>query len=53
MNNRVRFNENVEILIYDKDEPAVEIKKDESKYDKFSKYLFLILMVLLIIYLFV
>jgi hypothetical protein len=55
MSNRVRFNEDVEIRIFEKDDPATDVKKDRlvNLYDKLSKYLFGILIILLIIYLFV
>jgi hypothetical protein len=55
MSNRVRFNEDVEIRIFEKDDPPTDVKKDRlvNLYDKWSKYLFGILIILLIIYLFV
>jgi hypothetical protein len=55
MSNRVRFNEDVEIRIFEKDDPPTDVKKDKllSLYDKWSKYLVGILLILLIIYLFV
>jgi hypothetical protein len=54
MSNRVRFNENVEIRVFEKDDPPLDVKKERliNLYDKWSKYLFGILIILLIIYLF-
>jgi len=57
MENRVKFNDNVEIHIFEKDEPAININKNRGKleklYDKWSKYLFGYLIILFIVYLFV
>jgi len=50
MTNKVRFNDNVEVYIYDKDEPSTDIKDGVSLYDKWSSYLFGILLILFIIY---
>jgi hypothetical protein len=55
MSCRVRFNEDVEIRVFEKDDPPMDVKKDRivCLYDKWSKYLFAILIILWIIYLFV
>ena len=37
MTNRVRFNDNVEVFIYNDDVSDVEIKKKVSIYDKWNK----------------
>jgi hypothetical protein len=53
MVNKVKFNDTVEIHIYEKDDPPINIKKNKWNiwYEKLEVYIFSLLILLFIIYL--
>jgi hypothetical protein len=58
MNNKVRFNDNVEVYIYDNNDDYIDVNKtialkNDNIYDKYTKYLLVVMLFMLIIYLFV